>query len=86
MSRILKSNSSGLNFEVVSNPEFLAEGTAIEDLFDPDRILIGADPSDTDKKLVITIVEIYEQWVPKDRILTTNVWSSERINWLPMLF
>ena len=77
MSRILKSNSSGLNFEVVSNPEFLAEGTAIEDLFDPDRILIGADPSDTGQKAGNAIVEIYEQWVPKDRILTTNVWSSE---------
>ncbi len=77
MSKILKANSSGLNFEVVSNPEFLAEGTAIEDLFNPDRVLIGADTTDAGQKASNAIVEIYEQWVPKDRILTTNVWSSE---------
>ena len=77
MSRILKSNSSGLNFEVVSNPEFLAEGTAVEDLINPDRVLIGADSTDTGQKAGNAIVELYEQWVPKDRILTTNVWSSE---------
>ena len=77
MSRILKANSSGLNFEVVSNPEFLAEGTAVEDLFNPDRVLIGADTTDAGQKAGNEIVELYEQWVPKDRILTTNVWSSE---------
>ena len=62
---ILKSNSSGLNFEVVSNPEFLAEGSAIRDLEYPDRVLIGGDNPAAMKALG----EIYENWVKKEKIL-----------------
>ncbi len=57
----------------MSNPEFLAEGTAIEDLLSPDRVLIGGET----ERAVDELVEIYARWVPRDRILTTNVWSSE---------
>ena len=71
MSRILKSNSSGLNFEVVSNPEFLAEGTAIEDLFNPDRVLTCRFYGCRTKSGA-RIVDIYEQWQQRS-ILTTNV-------------
>lgn len=77
MSKILKANSRGLNFEVVSNPEFLAEGTGIEDLLTPDRVLIGADESPSGQKACQEIVDIYSHWVKPERILTTNVWSSE---------
>jgi UDPglucose 6-dehydrogenase len=74
---ILKSNSKNLNFEVLSNPEFLAEGTAIKDLSKSDRVLIGGDQTVSGKAAIKKLVEIYMSWVPKDRIVTTNVWSSE---------
>ena len=74
---ILDSEGSGVHFEILSNPEFLAEGTAIEDLFKSDRVLIGGDPSETGQKAVQTLVDIYANWIPKEKILTTNVWSSE---------
>ena len=77
MARILRANSNKIHFEVVSNPEFLAEGTAIEDLLSPDRVLIGGERTDSGDRAVQEIVDIYAHWVPKDRILTTNVWSSE---------
>lgn len=60
-------------FDVLSNPEFLAEGTAVQDLLEPDRVLIGGESSDAIEKLV----NVYAEWVPRDRILTTNLWSSE---------
>jgi UDPglucose 6-dehydrogenase len=74
---ILEKNGNGLHFEILSNPEFLAEGTAIEDLFESDRVLIGGDPSETGQKAVQALVDIYANWIPKEKILTTNVWSSE---------
>jgi UDPglucose 6-dehydrogenase len=68
---------SSVNFEILSNPEFLAEGTAIEDLFKSDRVLIGGDSTKSGEKAVDALVDIYAQWIPKEKILTTNIWSSE---------
>lgn len=67
----------GKQFQILSNPEFLAEGTAVEDLLDPDRVLIGGEDSEAGRRAVETLAAIYASWVPKERILTTNVWSSE---------
>ncbi len=67
----------GVNFEVISNPEFLAEGTAIKDLFKSDRVLIGAEQTKSGLQASKSLVSIYENWIPKEKILTTNVWSSE---------
>jgi UDPglucose 6-dehydrogenase len=75
--RVLNSNASGHRFEVLSNPEFLAEGTAIADLERPDRVLIGGDDSESGRRAIEALVGIYANWVPRERILTTNVWSSE---------
>jgi UDPglucose 6-dehydrogenase len=77
MERILNSNDKGLFFDVVSNPEFLAEGTAISDMETPDRVLIGGRETHSGQKAVQAIVDIYAQWVPRERIITTNLWSSE---------
>ena len=74
---ILDDNSKGIHFEILSNPEFLAEGTAIQDLFKSDRVLIGGDDTDSGQNAVQALVEIYANWIPKEKILTTNVWSSE---------
>ncbi len=74
---ILEENSSNIHFEILSNPEFLAEGTAIHNLFKSDRVLIGGDESESGQNAVQTLVNIYANWVPKKKILTTNVWSSE---------
>ena len=74
---ILDHTGNGVSFQILSNPEFLAEGTAVEDLLNPDRVLIGGEESEEGKKAINTLVSVYERWVPKDRILTTNVWSSE---------
>ena len=74
---ILEKNSTDIHFEILSNPEFLAEGTAIQDLFKSDRVLIGGDETESGQKAVQALVEIYANWIPKDKILTTNVWSSE---------
>lgn len=74
---ILDSTGNGVQFQILSNPEFLAEGTAIEDLFAPDRVLIGGDTTTEGQKAIQQLVDVYANWVPKDRILTTNVWSSE---------
>ena len=77
MSRILHSGRTPHHFEVLSNPEFLAEGTAISDLQKPDRVLIGADSTPTGQQALETVVGIYAHWVPREKILTANVWSSE---------
>lgn len=77
LKRILDNTGNGVNFDILSNPEFLAEGTAIEDLQNADRVLIGGDNDERGIKAKEALVEIYAQWLPKERILTTNVWSSE---------
>ena len=74
---ILTDNSTDINFEILSNPEFLAEGTAIKDLFKSDRVLIGGDITVSGQEAVKALVEIYSNWIPKEKIITTNVWSSE---------
>ena len=74
---ILDTNGNGLNFQVLSNPEFLAEGTAIDDLLNSDRILIGGPSTQKGKEAVEKLVKIYSCWIPENKILTTNVWSSE---------
>ncbi len=72
-----KNKRASVRFDVISNPEFLAEGTAIRDLFKSDRVLIGGDQSKSGKKAVKSLVDIYSAWIPKRKILTVNVWSSE---------
>ena len=75
---ILDNTGNGVNFQILSNPEFLAEGTAMRDLAIPDRVLIGGDSStEKGKKAIQSLVDIYASWVPHKNILTTNVWSSE---------
>ena len=74
---ILDSNGNGVNFEVLSNPEFLAEGTAIEDLFNADRVLIGGQQTPSGKEAIQSLVDVYAHWLSPKQILTTNVWSSE---------
>lgn len=74
--RVLKSASS-LQFQVLSNPEFLAEGTAIDDLFEPSRVLIGGEQTPEGLAAIATLVSVYANWVPADQIITTNLWSSE---------
>lgn len=75
--RILTANSQGRDFQILSNPEFLAEGTAVSDLESPDRVLIGGDPSEEGQVAVQKLLDLYANWVPKERIITTNLWSSE---------
>ena len=77
MARILESGNSTTRFSVVSNPEFLAEGTAIQDLVNPDRVLIGGEENENGHKAAKTVAELYAHWVPQERILLTSVWSSE---------
>ncbi|QNL52036.1 UDP-glucose 6-dehydrogenase [Olivibacter sp. SDN3] len=74
---ILSHTGSGASFQILSNPEFLAEGTAVDDLLRPDRVLIGGDQSEEGRAAIGSLVEVYANWVPRERILTTNVWSSE---------
>lgn len=74
---ILDSTGNGVHFEVLSNPEFLAEGTAIEDLFNADRVLIGGQQTPKGKEAIQALVDIYAHWLTPQQILTTNVWSSE---------
>lgn len=70
---ILHNTNSGVNFHILSNPEFLAEGTAVQDLLQPDRVLIGGENQDA----IQALVDVYARWVDSDKILTTNLWSSE---------
>ncbi|MEO9891017.1 nucleotide sugar dehydrogenase [Aurantibacter sp.] len=74
---ILDNTGNDVRFEILSNPEFLAEGTAIEDLLNADRILIGGDDTESGKDAKNILSSVYEHWLPKERILQTNVWSSE---------
>ena len=77
ISRILNNTGNGVQFDILSNPEFLAEGTAVEDLLNPDRVLIGGEQTERGYKAQQALVDVYARWVDRDRILTTNVWSSE---------
>jgi UDPglucose 6-dehydrogenase len=77
LKNILENTGNGVKFEILSNPEFLAEGTAIEDLLNADRVLIGGDNTPSGQAAKDALSAIYEQWLPKERILQTNVWSSE---------
>ncbi|MBL8025069.1 MAG: nucleotide sugar dehydrogenase [Fibrobacteres bacterium] len=77
MDTILNGNEKGLHFEVLSNPEFLAEGTAVKDLLNPDRVLIGSKETPEGVKARKTLASVYARWVAESRILETNVWSSE---------
>ncbi|WP_291285077.1 UDP-glucose 6-dehydrogenase [Flavobacterium sp.] len=74
---ILDNTGNGVQFQILSNPEFLAEGTAVTDLLNPDRILIGGDTTPEGEVAINALVDVYANWVSKDKILTTNVWSSE---------
>ena len=74
---ILDHTGNGVQFQILSNPEFLAEGTAVDDLLQPDRILIGGDTTPEGQNAIQALVDVYANWVPTDKILTTNVWSSE---------
>ncbi|HEY0045748.1 MAG TPA: UDP-glucose 6-dehydrogenase [Flavobacterium sp.] len=74
---ILDNTGNGVQFQILSNPEFLAEGTAIQDLINPDRVLIGGDDSPEGQEAIEALVNVYSNWVGTDKILTTNVWSSE---------
>ncbi|EIW53577.1 UDP-glucose dehydrogenase [Trametes versicolor FP-101664 SS1] len=78
MRTILEANSTpGTRFDILSNPEFLAEGTAISDLFSPDRVLIGSLQTEEGKDACASLKEVYANWVPRERILTVGLWSSE---------
>lgn len=77
ITKILDTSPSHASFQVLSNPEFLAEGTAIEDLNEPDRVLIGGRQDEAGLAAIQTLVDVYARWVPREKILTTNVWSSE---------
>jgi UDPglucose 6-dehydrogenase len=74
---ILNNTGNGVNFEILSNPEFLAEGTAVQDLHKPDRILIGGEDTKEGLQAMHQLVNIYASWVSLEHILTTNLWSSE---------
>jgi UDPglucose 6-dehydrogenase len=74
---ILDNTGNAVKFEILSNPEFLAEGTAIEDLIHADRVLIGGNDTPSGQAAKDALSAIYEHWLPKERILQTNVWSSE---------
>ncbi|HAM99578.1 MAG TPA: nucleotide sugar dehydrogenase [Marinilabiliales bacterium] len=74
---ILDNTGNGVKYQILSNPEFLAEGTAIKDLHNADRVLIGGEQTPEGKEAIHALVDVYAHWLPKERILTTNVWSSE---------
>ena len=74
---ILESEDSEHTFKILSNPEFLAEGTAVQDLFNPDRVLIGGDQDELGQAAMNALVDVYANWIPRERILTTRIWSSE---------
>ncbi|GAB1489089.1 nucleotide sugar dehydrogenase [Opitutaceae bacterium] len=74
---ILAANTRGLTFQVLSNPEFLAEGTAVVDLHNPDRVLIGGERTPDGEKAIEILASVYARWVPRERIIKTNLWSSE---------
>lgn len=75
---ILRSNQkSSVKYQVLSNPEFLAEGTALNDLFNPDRVLVGGEQTDAGRQAIEDLCSVYERWVPRNKIISMNTWSSE---------
>lgn len=75
---ILRANNKpGVSYEILSNPEFLAEGTAIDDLLKADRVLIGGEETPSGQKAIEQLSWVYQHWIGKEKILTTNTWSSE---------
>jgi UDPglucose 6-dehydrogenase len=77
MERILNANDKGIHFEVLSNPEFLAEGTAIKDLVNPDRVLVGSHETQRGITAREELIGIYANWIPREKIITSNIWSAE---------
>lgn len=77
MDRILNDNDKDIHFEVLSNPEFLAEGTAIKDLENPDRVLIGSHETESGLKARQELVDLFANWISHEKIVTSNVWSAE---------
>lgn len=75
--RVCSAVNPGVVHQILSNPEFLAEGTAVRDLLEPSRVLVGGKETPEGQKAINTVVDIYSQWIPRERILTTNLWSSE---------
>lgn len=75
---ILRANNKpGVSYQILSNPEFLAEGTAINDLVNADRVLIGGEDTREGQQAVEELCKVYEHWLPRKNIITTNTWSSE---------
>ncbi|HPL09676.1 MAG TPA: nucleotide sugar dehydrogenase [Smithellaceae bacterium] len=77
MERILSSGKKNVTFDVLSNPEFMAEGTAVSDLENPDRVLIGSRETRSGLAARAALVEIYTRWLPREKIITSNIWSAE---------
>jgi UDPglucose 6-dehydrogenase len=74
---ILGETGNKIKFQVLSNPEFLSEGTAIADLHFPDRVLIGGDKTSDGLEAIEALTSVYANWVPRDRIIQTGLWSAE---------
>ena len=77
LEKILSTNPNGVRFEILSNPEFMAEGTAIQDMENPDRVLIGSMDTPEGLRARDELLAIYNRWVAPEKIITTNLWSSE---------
>jgi len=77
MASVMAASCKGIDFQVLSNPEFLAEGTAIDDLFKPDRVLVGGPTTPQGNAAVQYLANVYRRWVPTEQVLTTNLWSAE---------